>query len=416
MQFIRTAMSGTEAAKPKLLVVDDDVFYQKLLGTSMQGVYDICFSGNTHVSATLIEHLSCVILDLKVPGSDTISFIKLLEPYAKNIDLVLISGATEKTLFSAKKLAQHYNFKSIKLLAKPFSLTKIKDLIFTNHIASSWEEKVAVEQVEVKGEAITQQSVAQGLYKGQFVCHYQIQACIHTKKITGVEALARWRHPALGLLTPASFIKIANRKRFASKFFLAILDVALREFSETTEKTDCDLTISVNLAPVALMQPDLYDKISKLLQQHRVESHKLIIEITEQSLDEFDIVSMCNIARLRINDIQISIDDFGTGGSNFRRLRSIGFDEIKIDKSFIDDIAHCENSRSIVKSIAKLACDLKIRLVIEGIENSTQLLWVTNSLNNSDTIVQGYFFSKPVDARNLFNLLNVNCGYSLLLS
>jgi FixJ family two-component response regulator len=110
MQFIRTAMSGTEAAKPKLLVVDDDVFYQKLLGTSMQGVYDICFSGNTHVSATLIEHLSCVILDLKVPGSDTISFIKLLEPYAKNIDLVLISGATEKTLFSAKKLAQHYNF------------------------------------------------------------------------------------------------------------------------------------------------------------------------------------------------------------------------------------------------------------------------------------------------------------------
>jgi EAL domain-containing protein (putative c-di-GMP-specific phosphodiesterase class I)/CheY-like chemotaxis protein len=409
-------VSSAEAAKLKLLVVDDDAFYQKLLRTSVQDVYDISCSGSTDVSVTLIEHLSCVILDLKIPGSDTVSFIKLLKPYASNIALVLISGATENALLSAKKVAEYYNFKSIQLLEKPFSLEKIRNLIITNHITSNSKKNVAAEQLEVKGESITQQSLAQGLYTGQFVCDYQIQTCVNTNKIIGVEALARWRHPSLGLLSPACFIEIANRKRFAARFFLVILDIALRDFSEATEKAGCDLTISVNLAPFALMQPDLYDQISKLLQQHRVESHNLIIEITEARGEKFEIFAMSNIARLRINGIQISIDDFGTGSSDFSRIRHIGADEIKVDKSFIDDIAHSENARAILKNIAKLACDLKARLVIEGIENSTQLLWITKNLKNSNAIAQGYFFSKPVDTKNLVNLLKINGGYSPVLA
>lgn len=406
-------MNNAELVKPKLLVVDDDPFYHDFLRIGMQGIYDVSCSFNTNFSASIIEQLSCVVLDLKIPGSDTIIFIGLLSPYASNINLVLISGASVSIMLNALKVAECYDFKSIEIISKPFTFAQIGKAALGRHISESAEENLADSNLAIEADAITYYDFLESFGSGQFICVYQPQICLGTNKIVGIEALARWQHPSFGLLSPLYFVDLANKPEYAADFFLIILDRALCDFSALTKKSGCDFKVSVNLAPEALKQPDLFDQIVKLLQKNRVDGRKLVIEITEHGIDKFDVVALSTIARLRIREIEVSIDDFGTGNSGLSRIKNLGFDEIKIDKVFVDDIAHSENAGIILKNILVMASELELRVVVEGIESDAQLHWITENLISTNTVAQGYFFSKPINTENMLNLLKLNYGVLL---
>tara|TARA_R100001377_G_scaffold85293_1_gene71291 strand:+ start:2929 stop:4158 length:1230 start_codon:yes stop_codon:yes gene_type:complete len=406
-------MSDTESAKPKLLVVDDDPFYHVLLSSGMQDIYDVSCSFDTKIGTAIIEQLSYVVLDLKIPGSDAIVFMELLSPSAKNIDLVLISGASKKTMLNALKVAECYGFNSIKTLSKPFSFKQINKAIMAGHLYAETEKYLTESVYSPEAVSFSDFEFFEGLSCGQFTCVYQPQICLSTNKIVGVEALSRWQHPRLGVLCPVSFIDLANKPEYATDFFLITLDRALRDCSAVTEKSGCDFKVSVNLAPEVLKEHDLFDKIVELLQKHRFDSCNLVIEITEHGIDKFDVVALSTIARLRINEIEVSIDDFGTGNSGLSRIKNLGFDEIKIDKSFVDDIPHSENSKTILKNIMIMASELELRIVVEGIETDAQLHWFTEHIISPGISAQGYLLSRPIDKKNLLNLLQLNYGFLL---
>ncbi len=224
----------------------------------------------------------------------------------------------------------------------------------------------------------------------QFHLNYQPLFSLEKNRIIGFEALIRWRHPTRGLISPAEFIPLAEDTGMIVPISEWVVNEACRQATHWPD----DVRIAVNLSPVLLKNAGLPLMIMQALHATGLPSHRLELEVTESLFIDNVERTLAMLNSLRECGIRIALDDFGTGYSSLNYLRSFPFDKIKIDKSFVNDLAADHSARAIIGAITALAGALGMETIAEGVEDSDQL----EALRSQGcTNIQGYFFSRPVD-------------------
>ena len=258
-------------------------------------------------------------------------------------------------------------------------------------------------QVEGSQLLIKEAELKKAISNDEFILYYQPQLNLLTNKLEGVEALVRWQHPEKGLLLPASFLKDIDALHMNSEFDGYILNKACRANARWYKKYKRRVAIAVNITAVEFQDPQLVNKIQDLLFSNDLPPKYLELEITENVVMTDIDTAMSSITTLQNMGIKVSIDDFGTGYSSLAYLRKLPIDKIKIDRSFITEVATNDSDLTIVKSMIKLSHGLGKRVLAEGVEDKDQL----NVLRNLGCdAVQGFFIDKPLPEEKLVTYLN----------
>jgi diguanylate cyclase (GGDEF)-like protein len=241
------------------------------------------------------------------------------------------------------------------------------------------------------------------LTRGEFELHYQPIVELATERVTGVEALIRWRHPERGLLGPFDFLQIAEDSGQMVAIGRWVLREACREAASWLPAADGRLPwVSVNLAPDEVVAPGLAEHVATTLHDSGLDPGRLVLEISEHTtLDAARRIS-ATLAQLRELGVRIALDDFGTGSTSLSTLRFLSIEIVKLDKSFIDGISSDPEAHRLAGAVLDLARALGLETVAEGIEQAEQIAHLSQM---RCTLGQGYHISRPVPARDLGALL-----------
>ncbi|MEE8572176.1 MAG: GGDEF domain-containing phosphodiesterase, partial [Gemmatimonadota bacterium] len=243
------------------------------------------------------------------------------------------------------------------------------------------------------------------LEQGQFRLVYLPVVSLESGKITGLEALIRWEHPERGLVSPAEFVPVAEETGVIMPIGLWVLEEACTQMANWKERFPAydELTISVNLSGKQLQQADLVDQVANMLEKSGIEPDRLKLEVTETVLMDDPDYSTAIVQKLNDLGIQVQIDDFGTGYSSLSYLNRLHIDTLKIDRSFINSLGEPGERAVVVEAIIRLAGELGINVIAEGVETSAQL----DSLRTLECKHgQGFLFSQPVSAEDATQLLS----------
>jgi diguanylate cyclase (GGDEF)-like protein len=261
----------------------------------------------------------------------------------------------------------------------------------------SWFEARMADEMRFRAEL--ESGIRQGIPRQEFVPFYEQQIDLQTGKLIGFEMLARWDSPKFGIVAPDLFIPIAEEMGAIAELSESVISQAL----EDARNWDSHLTLSVNISPVQLRDPWFAQKLIKLLVEARFPPHRLEIEITESCLHQNIAQVRSLITSLKNQGIKVSLDDFGTGYSSLAQLRSLPFDRIKIDRSFVSSLADNKESAAIVQSIALLGKGLDLPVTAEGVENVAVL---QELLQYGQITGQGYYYGRPQPAREVSEWLS----------
>ncbi|MEN3792745.1 EAL domain-containing protein [Fulvimarina sp. MAC3] len=252
--------------------------------------------------------------------------------------------------------------------------------------------------LEAVGRRQLEMDLRRALHNDEFEVHYQPQTNAASGAFEGAEALVRWRHPERGLVSPATFIPMAEDVGLIGVIGERVLQLACREAATWSG----DLSIAVNLSAVQLADPKLVVLVERVLSETKLSAHRLELEVTETALLRDNARTYDNLRGLKALGVRISLDDFGTGYSSLSHLRRFAFDKIKIDQSFVRSIPSDQDSVAIVQAIVMLAGKLKMSVTIEGVEDAIQHQFaITEGCNQ----IQGYFISRPVPELEIRSLL-----------
>lgn len=235
------------------------------------------------------------------------------------------------------------------------------------------------------------------LERGEFSLHYQPIIQLDTNDLVGFEALVRWNHPTRGLVSPMEFIPAAEETGLILPLGKWILFESCRQLRKWQNHNffDSTIAISVNLSSKQFLQPNLAEQVAEALEETGLDPSCLKLEITESYILENTELAVATMARLRALGVEISLDDFGTGYSCLSYLHRLPIDYLKIDRSFVSRMEEKRENEEIVHTIIKLAQNLKMKVIAEGIETVEQL----NLLKKLGCEYgQGYHFSKPLEA------------------
>jgi diguanylate cyclase len=231
----------------------------------------------------------------------------------------------------------------------------------------------------------------------QFELVYQPKIDAATGKVTAAEALLRWRHPTRGMVGPTEFIPIAERAGLIGRLGNWVIEEACRQ-ARLWRKAGLKMRVAINLSVYQMRQDDLVERIVDALHRHGVSPHRLTCEITESVAMENTQVTQRTFEQLGQAGIHLSIDDFGTGYSSLSYLRQLPASELKIDRSFVMDLASSPDARAIAQAVVQLAHAIGLKVVAEGVETAEQRD-ILQRMGCDE--FQGYFFARPMSARAL---------------
>src|SRR3954451_8412348 len=237
--------------------------------------------------------------------------------------------------------------------------------------------------------------------EGEITLYYQPKADLRTGQVTGVEALARWSHPEFGIVGPSEFVPIAEQTGLITPLTSFVLDAALRQIKEWRE-SGLELSVAVNLSARSFLDTQLAVEIPRLLAKWDVDAELLELEITESMLMTDPARAEATLDRLSRIGLTLSVDDFGTGYSSLANLKRLPVDVIKIDKSFVMEMAVDASDAAIVRSTVDLAHNLGLRVVAEGVESEDA--WRHLEALGCD-FAQGYYLSRPLPVEAVTRLI-----------
>ncbi|BAY78907.1 diguanylate cyclase/phosphodiesterase with FHA and GAF sensor (plasmid) [Nostoc linckia NIES-25] len=247
-----------------------------------------------------------------------------------------------------------------------------------------------------------EKSLRYALERKEFSLYYQPRVNIATGEITGMEALLRWHHPEMGLVAPSVFIPLAEQSGLIVPIGEWALRTACRQNKAWQDAGLPPLMMAVNLSLKQFRQPKLAETVAKILEQTGLEARFLELEITESTAIEDLDFTRTVLEDLQQMGVHISIDDFGTGHSSLSRLQLLPLHNLKIDKSFVQDLTRDVKVAHIIKAIVTLGRSLGLRLTAEGVENEEELEFL-KSINCED--VQGFLFYRPLSAQKATEVL-----------
>jgi diguanylate cyclase (GGDEF)-like protein len=236
------------------------------------------------------------------------------------------------------------------------------------------------------------------LKRGEFEVYYQPIRDVAKDVVVAFEALVRWNHALRGMISPVNFIPLAEE----TGLIVPLGDWVLRQACMDAAQWSQDVGVAVNLSPVQFKNPNLVLSVKEALKASGLPAHRLELEITESVLLQNSEATLAVLHELRGFGVRISLDDFGTGYSSLSYLRSFPFDKIKIDRSFITELATRDDSMAIVRAVTGLGKSLGIVTTAEGVETDAQFDLLRQE---GCTQAQGYLFSRPRPAADVENML-----------
>ncbi|PPC93687.1 MAG: diguanylate cyclase [Methylotenera sp.] len=230
--------------------------------------------------------------------------------------------------------------------------------------------------------------------KNQLSLHYQPQLDVQAN-VVGAEALLRWTHPNRGMVSPATFIPIAEDNKMIIQMGKWVIESACKKLVQWRKDTiTSKLTVAVNVSVIQFIQPDFVDHILQTIEKYKIDPSKLKIELTESIFISNHEEIVDKMLKLKDKGLNFSLDDFGTGYSSLNHLKKMPLSQLKIDQSFVRDIMHDEHDASIAKTIISLAKILGLEVIAEGVETIDQKNFL---IANGCKLFQGYLFSKPLN-------------------
>jgi diguanylate cyclase (GGDEF)-like protein/PAS domain S-box-containing protein len=268
---------------------------------------------------------------------------------------------------------------------------------------------------EMNVRAVERQSIEEDLRRAlerkEFTLHYQPKIDLATGAMTGAEALLRWTHPARGSVSPAQFIPIAEDSGLILPIGAWVLREACKQANEWIEGGLPFGTMAVNVSAIELRSADFLEGLFSTLSETGLDPRALELELTESALVKNAEVAVSILQSLRERGIRVAVDDFGTGYSSLSYLTRLPLDSLKIDQSFVRQIADSHNGTIIVNAIISLGRSLHLRVIAEGVETSEDLAFLRDHKCDE---AQGYYFSRPVPAEQFAALLKRELNHQVL--
>lgn len=373
------------------------------------------------LASSLRRHQAVARLALMPHGDDTLArlggdeFAVLLDDIKDPSDAIRVASRIQDALaapftFNSQEV---FSSASIGIVLSTAGRDRAEDLLRDADIAmcrakTAGKARCEVFDAEMHSQAVDrlrlEREMRAAIARGEFLVHYQPIVQLESGRITGFEALARWQHPERGLLLPGEFIDIAEQ----TGLIVPMNRWLLREICQQARvwharyPSDPPLAVTANITSKELLQVDLVSSIRHTLQQSAMNPHHLQLEIRE-TVAMADAENAAQVlSQLKGLGVRLSIDDFGTGYSSLSRLQALPLDTLKIDRSFISDMHDDPDKREIVRIIVMLGQQLGMKVVAEGTETAEQVKYLKDL---GCDYAQGYFFSRPVDARAFDELL-----------
>lgn len=377
------------------LVVDDDEFMLKLISRTLQvlGHNQVltCNSGAKALAQLNGKTLPEVILcDLNMPHMDGVELLRKLAGIGYDGAIVVISGEDSRILSTVENLARAHGLAILGFLEKPVEPEELGKILAD---LQSRPRTVASPRMA----PFSPEEIQQGLSDREFVAFFQPKVEIATGRIVGVEALARWRHPARGMVGPDCFIGVAEQHGLIGTLTELMLSEALSQ-AQAWRRQGLALKVAINVSMEDLVQLDFPELVLEQAKAAGIPPVDITLEVTESGLMNNPVVPLDILTRLRLKRVGLSIDDFGTGYSSLTQLKNIPFDELKLDRSFVQDAGRDPTARAILESSVGLAKKLNMSVVAEGVETRDD--WDLVAALGCD-LAQGFFIAKPMPGPNV---------------
>jgi len=377
-----------------VLIVDDSAA-QRSYGAALCrecGIDSVYEASNGKEALAVLGGLSrppgLLIIDLEMPTMDGLELLGRLRERLVRAPIIVASSRERALIESVRDLGSALGLSILGTLQKPLTGAALHDLLRN-------APKPSAEARSVPGhDPVAPEALRLGMNRGEIVVHYQPQVELETGYVRGLEALARWQHPTLGVISPDRFIAVAEQHGLIHTLTLQLMDQALSQVAEW-HKQGFDFSIAINLSPKLLDDGDLVEEVSAQQVRHGIPADRVILEITENSLPHERATALGVLTRLRLRGFGLSLDDYGTGFSSLRQLAQIPFTELKIDRTFVDGAHQRENLKTILCSALELAQNLKIATVAEGVESLKDWSLLRE---RGCTFAQGWLLAKALPA------------------
>jgi EAL domain-containing protein (putative c-di-GMP-specific phosphodiesterase class I) len=310
-------------------------------------------------------------------------------PRHSSAAIVLLSGLDPKLLRTVSRMAEQLGLQVLGRMGKPFTERDVATILDDFRRACAPSRHTGTINV-------TPEELKAALDADAIEVHYQPKIELDSGAFIGVEALARMRHPAYGLIDPDTFIPVAESGGLITPLTMVVLEKSIAQ-AGAWAAAGLDLGVAINLSTLAIRHLDLPERIAQLASAAKLPNDSITLELTESRVGGG--VEMLHIvSRFRLHDFRLSVDDFGTGHSGLERLKHLPFTELKVDKAFVQGAARDGDLRSILETSIQLGRRLRMNVVAEGVErwDDWQLLQDLGC-----DIAQGFLAARPVAAARI---------------
>jgi EAL domain-containing protein (putative c-di-GMP-specific phosphodiesterase class I) len=240
------------------------------------------------------------------------------------------------------------------------------------------------------------------LERDEFVLHYQPKVDLATGRFSGMECLIRWQHPERGLILPAEFIGIAEEAGLLTPITKWAIRSVCRQLKQWRQQGVGNVPVAVNISPSFFQHRDFEDTVETALAETGTPPEALELELTEATVMSDPQKVLGSMAAMKALGLQIAIDDFGTGYSSLSYLKKLPVDKLKIDQSFIHNIAQDPDNAAVVRAVISIGRSMQLKVIAEGVENISQLAWLQAEGCGE---AQGFYFSRPLPTQGMSSLL-----------
>lgn len=382
----------------KVLILDDEFEMGVFLSESFEALGYVAKAVQSldEFVSSYDDGYDILVIDLLLEETDGIELMRYLETRNCNSEIILISGSDTKTLYSAQRIGLSRGLTILGILNKPI---RLKDIEF---FLNNKKKPIKKRREDITEYPLLEKDLYDAIINKEIQVHYQPQIQIQENRIHGIEALARWSHPTLGMIPPPYFIGLSEKFSMIELLTEYVLKESLQTCKEIS-RIQKDIKVSVNFSAHHFKDLQLPERLHRIISDISIAPSQLVIEVTESKLFENLIDSMDILTRLSLKGIGLSIDDYGTGYSSIQQLKNVPFTELKIDQSFIREIQSNEDIKAMVENMIQLAKNLKMHVVAEGVEDEINV----NLLKDLQCdIIQGYYFSKALPKDKLLEFIN----------
>ncbi len=395
---MKAVVANNERNLESVLVIDDSSV-QRAHGARLcleMGITTVHEASNGSEALALLEALDpapeLLIIDLEMPTMDGPELLAQLRKRRIDIPIVVASSRERALIQSVSHMGSVLGLRILDTVQKPLTGNALAAAV------AKWDSHAPATPREApQALMIDADALRAALDRNELRVHFQPQVEIKTGLVRGVEALVRWQHPTLGLVSPDRFIPLAEKSGLVHELTLQVLNQTLLQAVAWSAES-LDFKVAVNISPLLLDRAELVQEIASLQRSYGIAAERIILEVTESSLLRDPGVALGVLTRLRLRGFGLSLDDYGTGFSSMQQLAQIPFTELKIDRSFIRDVHERDSQRVILRSAVEMASELGLVTVGEGVETRAELAVLEDC---GCTLVQGWLFAKAMPAAEL---------------